>query len=102
MAWQKVLNESDIDPTYPTPVDVGDKSIALYRLGEQVYATSNICTHEMAYLSDGYVENDCIECPLHQAIFHIPTGELRAGPSCDNLKTFPVKLEGGEVYVDIE
>ena len=100
MAWQKALSENDIDPTYPTPVDIGEKSIAIYRLNDQVYATSNICTHEHAYLSDGYVENDCIECPLHQAVFHIPTGELRAGPSCDNLKTFPVKIENGEVFVD--
>lgn len=100
MAWQKALSESDLDPDYPTPVEVGEKSIAIYRLNDQLFATSNICTHEHAFLSDGYVENDCIECPLHQAVFHIPTGELRSGPSCDNLQTFPVKSENGEVFVD--
>lgn len=102
MAWQKVLSESELDPSWPTSVDVGDKAIALYRLGEQVYATSNICTHEEAYLSDGFVDGDCIECPLHAAVFHIPTGELRAGPSCDNLQTYPVKVEDGQIYIDCE
>jgi len=75
--------------------------VCLYNLGGRVYATDDICTHEEASLADGYIEGDCIECPLHQARFHIPTGEVRAPPADTNLRVFPVRLEGGEILVGI-
>lgn len=101
MPWHKVAQEDQLDAEYPTAVSVGETLIALYKVDGQAYATSNVCTHQFALLSDGYVDGDCIECPLHQALFHIPTGKLQSGPTCDDLKTFPIKIEGGEVFVEL-
>ncbi|MDB5799048.1 MAG: ferredoxin [Paucimonas sp.] len=102
MAWQKVAREDALDTEYPTPVSVGEKMIALYKVEGQVFGTSNVCTHQFALLSEGYIDGDCIECPLHQALFHIPTGKLQSGPTCDDLKTYPVKIENGDVFVDCD
>jgi nitrite reductase/ring-hydroxylating ferredoxin subunit len=52
-------------------------------------------------LSDGYLDGDCVECPLHAAIFHVPTGDVRGGPTECALKTFPVKLQDDIVMVEI-
>jgi nitrite reductase/ring-hydroxylating ferredoxin subunit len=60
-----------------------------------------VCTHEFAFLSDGHVDGDCVECPLHQARFHIPTGEARAAPATQPIAIFPVKVDGGSVLIDI-
>lgn len=102
MPWHKVAREDQIDADIPSAVSVGENLIALYKVNGQVYGTSNVCTHQFALLSDGYIDNDCIECPLHQALFHIPTGERQSGPTCDDLKTYPIKIENGDVFVDCD
>ena len=102
MAWQKVAREDQIDAEFPTAVSVGETLVALYNINGQIHATSNVCTHQFALLSDGFVDGDCIECPLHQALFHIPSGERQSGPTCDDLKTYPTKVEDGNVFVDCD
>ena len=60
-----------------------------------------ICTHEEAHLADGLVIDDVIECPLHQGRFHIPSGKAKSPPVCVDLKTYPVKLEDGEIFIQL-
>ena len=97
--WQKVADESDVEPDEPLRVRVGSAQIALCNVDGTIYAIDNICTHEYAELSDGFIEGDCIECPLHQAQFHIPTGQALGPPADEDLATYPVKVEDGAVYV---
>ena len=73
--------------------------VCLYSLAGRIYATHDTCTHEEASLADGFIEGDCIECPLHQALFHIPTGEVRSAPATRPLRVYPVKLVEGHVHV---
>ena len=80
-------------------VTLGDTEIVLCLLDEAVYALDNICTHEYAQLADGFIEGDCIECPLHQAQFHIPSGRAMSPPADEDLATYPVRVQDGEVYV---
>ena len=47
------------------------------------------------------IDGDEIECPLHQARFHLPTGEVRAAPATENIRTYPVKVTGDEIYVKV-
>jgi len=101
MTWHPVAKTEDVRAGEVLASDVGAESIALYRIDGQVYATSNVCTHAFALLSDGYLDGDCIECPIHQALFHVPTGEVRAPPAIDPLKTYPTKIEGDTVFVDV-
>jgi 3-phenylpropionate/trans-cinnamate dioxygenase ferredoxin subunit len=102
MAWHQVASATDIPDEEALPVTVGKTLIALVRLGEQVYGIGNVCTHQFALLSDGWVEDGCIACPLHEARFHVPTGERRDGPECGNLTTYPIKIEQGFVYVECD
>ena len=101
MAWHKVATTTEIGDEEVIGVEVGDSQIAIYRLGDDFYATSNICTHAFAFLSDGYIEEGCVECPLHQQLFRISTGEALEGPAEEDLKTFPVKLDGEDILVEV-
>lgn len=101
MAWQVAAKLDELGEDEVLGVVVEGQPLALYKIGGRVYATHNICTHEHALLSDGYIEGDCIECPLHQARFHIPTGEVRAAPATEPIKTYAVKVEDGQILVDI-
>lgn len=101
MAWRVAAKLDELSEDEPLGVVIDGQPLALYKIGGGVYATHNICTHEHALLSDGYIEGDCIECPLHQARFHIPTGEVRAAPATEPIKTYPTKVENGQILVDI-
>ena len=76
--------------------------IALYDLDGTVYATENTCTHAYAYLSDGWVDGDIIECPLHGGRFEIKTGKGLGPPIECDIKTFPVRVEGENIQIKIE
>lgn len=83
----------------PLGVNEGGRPIAIFRLGERCYATSDVCTHELAFLSEGWQDGDVVECPLHQARFRITDGKCLGGPAETDLDTFEVKVEGDEVFV---
>jgi naphthalene 1,2-dioxygenase system ferredoxin subunit len=80
-------------------VNVGGKSIALYQVEDTVFATDNICTHGNARLCDGFLEGHEIECPLHQGKFDIRNGKAMCAPLTEDIKTYPVKIEGNRVWV---
>ena len=82
-------------------VDIGGEEIALFWVDDAVYATHNVCTHAFARLSEGFLDGDCIECPIHQAVFNVKTGEVVAPPAYTAVKTYSCRIEGDEVFVDI-
>jgi nitrite reductase/ring-hydroxylating ferredoxin subunit len=101
MTWHPVAKIADVRPGEIVASAIGAENIALYNIDGRVYATSDICTHAFALLSDGYLDGDCVECPIHQALFHVPTGEVRAAPATEPLKTYPAKIEGDTVLVEV-
>ena len=82
-------------------IDAGGKSFALYMVEGEVYATDNICTHGNARLCDGFLEGHEIECPLHQGKFDIRNGKAMCAPLTEDVKTYPVKIEGARVFVEV-
>lgn len=99
MPFQKVAKFSELT-TEPLRVDVDGKPVCVVRFDEDVYAVSDVCTHEEAYLSEGFVEGCTIECPRHGAVFDLKTGEVLALPATEDLPTYPVRVEGDDVLVD--
>lgn len=101
MTWHKAADVSALEGKPVIGVEIAGREIALYKLDGGYFATANICTHEFAFMSEGYVENGCIECPLHQALFDIRTGAVREGPTEQPLQTFPVRRDGDALLVDL-
>ena len=101
VAWYRVAELGELSDESVIAVQAGGVELAVYKVAGVVYATSNLCTHDVARLSEGYIDGDCIECPLHQALFHIPTGEARSAPATRPLQTYETKVEGGGITVSI-
>ena len=82
-------------------VVVAGDLVGLYRVGEDVYAISDVCTHEEAYLTEGDFEPEDleVECPLHGSRFNVATGEVRILPATRPVATYDVKIEGDLVLV---
>jgi 3-phenylpropionate/trans-cinnamate dioxygenase ferredoxin subunit len=82
-------------------VVVKGELVGLYRAGDEVFAISDVCTHEEAYLSEGDFEPDEleVECPLHGSRFNVATGEVRILPATKPVASYEVKVEGGDILV---
>ena len=97
--WMRVAALTELAEDAALPVRLRDVPIALYCIGGEVHAIDDVCTHAFALLSQGFVEGGTIECPLHQACFDIATGRRLSGPAPADLRSYPVRIDGGEVYV---
>lgn len=79
----------------------GDVDVALYNIDGEIFATHNICTHAHALLSDGWLEGDIIECPLHGGRFEVKTGKGLGAPITCDLKSLPVRIQGSAIQVNL-
>jgi apoptosis-inducing factor 3 len=102
MAWQRAASLKSIPEGGVCGVELEGVPLALYDLDGTIYATHGICTHAMALLAEGFVEDGKIECPLHQGLFDIRTGEALGPPVTAPIQTFAVKVEGDDVLVDLQ
>src|SRR5271169_4755782 len=98
--WVRVAAKGDVAEGACLGVRVGNKEIAIYHLpGDEFCATENVCSHEYALLSDGWLENGCIECPLHAARFDVKTGKALCAPAEHNIDVFELRVEGGDLMM---
>lgn len=100
MGWHSSISAEEVRAKGSVAVEVDGLRLALFFLDGEIFATSNICTHAFAILTDGRVENGCIECPLHQGLFDIRTGQVRGAPVTKDLATYDVRVEDGIVWIE--
>ena len=82
-------------------VSVGDKQIALYNVDGEIHATDNVCSHAFAMLTDGWLDGNEIECPLHAGRFDVRTGKGLGPPIPCDIKSYKVRVVGDEVQIDL-
>jgi anthranilate 1,2-dioxygenase ferredoxin subunit len=99
MNWIDAAAAHDIADGECLGVRVAGTPIALVREGDKIHALHDLCTHGAARLSDGFVENGCIECPLHQGLFDLATGAPRSAPITEAVKTYPVRCIAGRIEI---
>jgi 3-phenylpropionate/trans-cinnamate dioxygenase ferredoxin component len=99
--WVTVASRSALAADSAIGVTVGEIEVAVYDVGGDLYATDNICPHAYAHLSGGWLEDDIIECPLHAARFEVKTGKFLDGPADCDIKTFPVRVVGDDIQIDV-
>jgi nitrite reductase/ring-hydroxylating ferredoxin subunit len=101
MHWIDAAGETDVADGEALAVSLNGIPIALIRDGDEIFALHDLCTHGAARLSDGFVEDGCIECPLHQGRFDLASGEPRCAPVNRAVKTYPVRRAGARVEVGL-
>jgi 3-phenylpropionate/trans-cinnamate dioxygenase ferredoxin component len=99
--WIEVCALDDIDDEDVVRFDHGGRTFAVYRVGGKVYASDGLCTHEGVHLCDGLVMEHVIECPKHNGRFDIRDGRPLGAPVCVALKTYPARVEGGRIHIEI-
>lgn len=99
--WIRVAARPDVKDGEVIGVEVGERRIAVYNIGGTFHATDNVCTHAFALMSDGYLEGDIIECPLHGGRFEVRTGKGLGPPIVCDLKVYAVRLTGDNIEVNL-
>ena len=85
----------------PVKLNKSGHDICVARVGDEVFAIEDNCTHQDAALSEGEQNGYKIECWLHSAEFDIRTGAVLTPPAVQAVKTYPVKIDGNKVEVEI-
>lgn len=83
-------------------VTVGDHRIAMFRIGDDVYAIGDRCSHAEASLAEGEVFGTDVECPRHGSEFDMTTGEPNSLPATRPVPTYEVEISDGVVYLELE
>ena len=97
--WVKVAQAADVPDGRAKVVTAKGQRLALARVGGQVYAVQDLCTHDGGPLGEGVVVEETVECPRHGARFDVKTGQPVTLPAVVPVQTFPAKVAGDDVLV---
>ena len=95
----KVAEVGEISPGGMKVVEVGEEQILLVNVEGDIHACDDICSHAYASLSEGDLNGDEVECPLHGSAFNVITGEALTPPAEDRIRVFEVRIDGQDVLV---
>lgn len=99
--WYDIGAMGIVDEGEVVAISAGGKPLALFFLNGEYHALYDLCTHGEARLSDGYVEDGCIECPLHQGMFEICSGKPTKAPAIEAVRHFKVRTVGDRIEVEV-
>lgn len=100
-SWTEIVALEEVPRLGSRVVEAGSLKIALFRTSnDQVFAIKNACPHKGGPLSEGIVHGTTVTCPLHNWKIDLASGEaLSPDQGCAN--TFPVKIENGQIYIEL-
>ena len=101
MAFLKVGKVEDVPEGTAKVYEVADRAIAVCNVDGTFYAIDDVCTHDEASLEQGFLEGCEIECARHGARFDVRTGDVTALPAVVPIDTFPVRVEGDDIELDV-
>ncbi|MFM0122298.1 non-heme iron oxygenase ferredoxin subunit [Paraburkholderia sp. RL18-101-BIB-B] len=99
MQWVDVGATSDFAADEPAQVAVGAHPVAVFRADGEWFALHDLCSHGHARLSEGFVENGCVECPLHQGLIDLRTGAPCSAPITEPVRKYPIRVVNGRVEI---
>ena len=95
----RVCDLTDLPPGEATRV-LAHVPVAVFNADGELFAIDDSCTHQDASLSEGWLEGCLVECPVHSAFYDLRTGQPTGPPAKRPVRTYPVVVEDGVVFVD--
>ncbi|AHK18522.1 non-heme iron oxygenase ferredoxin subunit [Yersinia similis] len=99
MSWMRVCEVSLVKEDFPFSAKVEGKAIGIYLIEGEYHAMEDICPHAYALLSQGFIEDGKVECPLHEAVFDIRTGQCLRGPGGRDIHKYPVRAIDNQIQI---
>lgn len=95
------LSLAQLQESKPVRLEKNGQAICVARVGGEVFAFADTCTHADASLAEGDITNFKIECWLHGAEFDLRSGQALSLPATEGLKTYAVHVDGDSVTIEI-
>jgi 3-phenylpropionate/trans-cinnamate dioxygenase ferredoxin component len=102
VSFVRVCSLSEVPDEGALGVEIDGTPVAVVRVGEEVFALRDVCSHAEVALSEGEVYDHTIECWLHGSCFDLRTGKPTNPPATQPVPTYRVKIEGDDVYVSLK
>jgi 3-phenylpropionate/trans-cinnamate dioxygenase ferredoxin subunit len=102
VTWKRACSAAELVVNTPLGVVVDQVAVCLVRIGAEVFAVHDECTHESVRLSEGNVDDGVIECWRHGSCFDLRTGAALNLPALRAVVVYPVRETMDEVQVDLE
>src|SRR5580700_5623558 len=97
----ELCSTDEVAPGAALKVEIDDLALAVFNVDGQFYVTDDTCTHGPGSLSEGYIEDDVVECNFHNGQFNIRTGEVVSPPCMVPIKTYPATVVDGKVTIEV-
>ena len=97
----ELCSTADVAPGTALKIETAGLALAVFNVGGEFYVTDDACTHGPGSLSEGYIEDDVVECNFHNGQFNIRTGEVVSPPCMVPIKTYPATVVGGKVTIEV-
>jgi nitrite reductase/ring-hydroxylating ferredoxin subunit len=96
-----LCNVEEVAPGSAIKVETEGLVLAVFNVGGEFFVTDDCCTHGPGSLSEGYIEDDVVECNFHNGQFNIRTGEVVSPPCMVPVKTYPALVVDGKVTIEV-
>ena len=97
----ELCSTADVAPGTALKIETAGLALAVFNVGGEFYVTDDACTHGPGSLSEGYIEDDVVECNFHNGQFNIRTGEVVSPPCMVPIKTYPATVVDGKVTIEM-
>jgi nitrite reductase/ring-hydroxylating ferredoxin subunit len=97
----ELCSTDEVAPGATLKVETGELTLAVFNIGGEFFVTDDACTHGPGSLSEGYLEDDIIECNFHNGQFNVRTGEVVSPPCMIPIKTYPALVIDGKVTIEV-
>lgn len=102
-SWIPACQTEDVEPEDIIPFEHAGQDYAIYQSDDgEYFATDGHCTHEKTLLCDGLVMGKTIECPKHNGRFEYTSGRAMGAPVIIDLRTYPVRVDGNTIYIEVD
>jgi len=101
MGYIKAAETTEIPAGKSKRIELEENTIAIFNVGGNFHAIQDTCNHMGAPLSDGNLKGCTVICPWHAAQFDVTSGKAVGGPARGDLRSYPIKIEGDEIHVDV-
>ena len=101
MAEFKVAEVDEIREGKLLPLEVDGELVCMTRVGDTIYAFTDNCTHISGPLNEGELNGVVLTCPWHFAQFDVRSGKVLRGPARQDLATYPIRVDGNDVYLSL-
>ena len=97
----KVLQASEIEEGKGKVVRVEGRTLAMFKIGDEIFAMDNYCLHRGGPLGEGSLKDHGVTCPWHGWSYDVRTGAFNVITAL-KVKTYPVRQEGDSVFVEFD